>query len=62
MPEATDPTSSVGYLIAAAAVALSAIAAYSVSVMQRLAAARARKREILEARPHPLLPSERAGE
>ena len=53
MPEAVDPMVSVGYLVAAAVAALGGIAVYSISLAQRLAAARARHAELLERRPHP---------
>ncbi len=44
---------SVGYLVAAAAVTLGGIAAYSIGLMQRLAAARAHRSALLDPRPHP---------
>jgi hypothetical protein len=46
---------SVGYLVAAAAVALTTITAYGISLMQRLAAARARQRELLKGDAQPVL-------
>lgn len=55
MPDATDPLGSVGYLVAAAAVALTTITAYGISLMQRLAAARARQRELLKGDAQPVL-------
>jgi hypothetical protein len=46
---------SVGYLVAAAAIALATITAYGISLMQRLAAARARQRELLKRDAQPVL-------
>jgi len=53
MPEAVDPMVSVGYLVAAAAVALGGLAAYSIALMQRLVAARAHRSALLDGRPQP---------
>lgn len=48
MPEAGDPLTSVGYLVAAGAITLGALLGYAVSVGQRLARARTRLRELLD--------------
>jgi hypothetical protein len=48
VPEGGDPLTSIGYLVAAAAITLGALLAYAVSLGQRLSHARARLRDLLD--------------